>query len=521
MAGGAFQLHFATQRLDVAADHVHAHAATGQVGDRFGGGEAGLEDQVPDLRVGGVLGYGQATLGGLGEDAFAIQAAAVVADFDDDVAALVRSRQGDGAGLVLARLRAHVGHFQAMVDRVADQVHQRIGDAFDQALVQLRAFADGAQAHLLAQARGQVADQAREAAEHGIHRQHAHANDGFLQVAGVALQQVQAGEQAFALGLVEHAGDLLQHGLGDDQFADQVDQAVDLVDADADGGFGGIVGRRRGGRGRRLRAAGDHRRRGLRGHGDGVDRHGVALHGLDVQLAVVDHPGEHIVHRAARHLADQAQVPGQVGFQRIDLLEAGQAFHAARDVQRAQVFQFAQDAQRIVAAHEQRRCGREADLPAFRRVVGLRGRGGRRSGGRFLAGQHRVEAVLDGLHGGGIGRRAVFGFGQQGAQHIDRGQHGVDRGRADGALAGAQFVQQRLQHMGQAGDGIEAERGRPALDRVGRAEDRVDQVAVAASLFQRQQPGFHRLQPFTAFFEERGVEALHVHVHGDDALVRS
>ncbi len=75
--------------------------------------------------------------------------------------------------------------------------------------------------------------------------------------------------------------------------------------------------------------------------------------------------------------------------------------------------------------------------------------------------------------------------------------------------------------MGQAGDGIEAERRRPALDRVGRAEDRVDQVAIAAALFQRQQAGFHRLQPFTAFLEERGVEALHVHVHGDDALVRS
>ena len=44
----------AAQLVDVAAHHVHAHAAAGQVAHRVGGGKAGLEDQVDDLAVGQV-----------------------------------------------------------------------------------------------------------------------------------------------------------------------------------------------------------------------------------------------------------------------------------------------------------------------------------------------------------------------------------------------------------------------------------------------------------------------------------
>src|SRR5690606_18091617 len=105
------QLDFTAQGLDVPAHHVHAHAAAGQVGDLVGGGEAGLEDQVPDLGVGGVVRHLQAALDGLAEDPRAVQAAAVVGHLDHDVPALVRSGQGDGAGLVLAGGLAHVRHF--------------------------------------------------------------------------------------------------------------------------------------------------------------------------------------------------------------------------------------------------------------------------------------------------------------------------------------------------------------------------------------------------------------------------
>ncbi|KAG0752060.1 hypothetical protein G6F24_013830 [Rhizopus arrhizus] len=116
----------------------------------------------------------------------------------------------------------------------------------------------------------------------------------------------------------------------------------------------------------------------------------------------------------------QAKVPRQVGLERVELGEAGQALDARGDLQRPEVFQFADDAQRIVAAHEQRRCRSEADLPGFRRVVHLGGRGGRGSR-RGLAGERRFQACLHRGDGRGIGGLAVFGFAQQGAQHVHRG----------------------------------------------------------------------------------------------------
>ena len=201
-----------------------------------------------------------------------------------------------------------------------------------------------------------------------------------------------------------------------------------------------------------------------------------------------------------------------MGFERIELVEAGQALQPRGDLQRAQVFEFADDAQRVVAAHEQRRRGHEADLPRFGRVIDL-GRG-HRCGGRRLAGQHRFQARLDRGHRLRVGRLAVLGFAQQGAQHVHRGQHRVHRGGFQCALAGAQFVQQRFQHVGQRGDRVEAEGAGAALDRVRGAEHRVDDFRVLLARFERQQASLHRIQPLAAFFKERGVETLQIHAHG-------
>ena len=43
--------------VDVALHHVHADTAAGDIGDHFGGGEAGRENQLPDVLVGHVVRY--------------------------------------------------------------------------------------------------------------------------------------------------------------------------------------------------------------------------------------------------------------------------------------------------------------------------------------------------------------------------------------------------------------------------------------------------------------------------------
>ena len=96
----------AADLVDVVAHHVHADAAAGHAGDLCGGREAGREDEFVDLRFGHLLELG------LGREPAArapcalirvgVEAAAVVGDLDDDVAALVIGGEPDGALLRLA-----------------------------------------------------------------------------------------------------------------------------------------------------------------------------------------------------------------------------------------------------------------------------------------------------------------------------------------------------------------------------------------------------------------------------------
>src|SRR5690606_23240692 len=119
----AVDLHGAAQLFDVLPHHVHAHATTGQVGDLLGGGESGGKDQVVDVALGqlDVGGY-QTTLDGLGQDALAVQATAVVADLDHHAAGAVVGVQRQGALLRLAGGAALLDGFDAVVHGVAHDV---------------------------------------------------------------------------------------------------------------------------------------------------------------------------------------------------------------------------------------------------------------------------------------------------------------------------------------------------------------------------------------------------------------
>ncbi|MCY1415636.1 hypothetical protein D9M71_311270 [compost metagenome] len=229
----------AAHGLDVAAYHVHAHTAPGHVADLLGGGEAGSEDQLPDLVVRHVVGHSQALTACLGQQFVAVETGTVVADLDQDVAALMLGGQGQPAGARLAGSLALLGRFDAVIEAIAYQVGQRIDDPLDQTLVQLSGLALGDQLDILAQLGGQVAHLTREAAEHVVHLHHADRHHRFLQVARIALEQAHAVDQLAVYGAVQLTGSLLEHRLGNDQLADQVDDLVDLVHRHAQAaGFG-------------------------------------------------------------------------------------------------------------------------------------------------------------------------------------------------------------------------------------------------------------------------------------------
>src|SRR4051812_11656728 len=166
------------------ADHrphgVHADAAAGDVARDLGGREAGQEQQLGrPLAVEriGRLGGDEPALDRALADLDGVDAAPVVANVDDDVAARMARRDLERAGLGLARGDAVLRRLEAVVQRVADEVDERVAQRLDDGAVELGVLADELELDVLGELARQVADEAREAHEDGVDRDHADLHD--------------------------------------------------------------------------------------------------------------------------------------------------------------------------------------------------------------------------------------------------------------------------------------------------------------------------------------------------------
>ena len=101
---------------------------------------------------------------GLGADPLGVDAGAVVADLDDDLAPFVEGVQRSRPSAGLPRPAVRAGGFDAVVDGVAHQVRQRVADGLDDRLVQLGLLALHLDPRLFAAGHRQVADHARKLA---------------------------------------------------------------------------------------------------------------------------------------------------------------------------------------------------------------------------------------------------------------------------------------------------------------------------------------------------------------------
>ena len=94
------------------------------------------------------------------------------------------------AGLPAARRTS--GRFDSMIDGVADHVRQRFGQALDDRLVDLGRLAFRFQADLLAGRVRYLANHARHALEHRLHRLGADRHHAFLDLARQLLELLEA-----------------------------------------------------------------------------------------------------------------------------------------------------------------------------------------------------------------------------------------------------------------------------------------------------------------------------------------
>jgi hypothetical protein len=131
----------------------------------FGGGRA-IEDSTLDQPLADLLG---------------VDAVAVVANEDEDVVAAVRGFEADGADLGLAAGKPDFGGLHAVVDGIAHQVHQRVAQFVDHALVEFGLLAADLQVHFLVPLDGDIAHHALEAIERGGDGHHAGLEHAALQ----------------------------------------------------------------------------------------------------------------------------------------------------------------------------------------------------------------------------------------------------------------------------------------------------------------------------------------------------
>ena len=268
-AGDAVNVDRAADRLDVRAHDVHADATARDARHGRRGGEARFEDELQHA-----VGRHRRRLRGghkppgdrLLADFFERDSAAVVGDLDRHPAALVEGPQREPARPRLSGGHAGRGRLDAVVDRVADEMRERIADALDQRPIELGVGAVDRQLHLLAAGDGKVADRSWEAAEDVLDRLEPRPNRGFLEGVGHGVDPLAAGLHG---GVV--AVDAPQLVAGEHQFADEVEDRGQQADVDPDGRLddAGPGRGRRSGAGNRL-LGGDRRLRLGSGRGRGL-----------------------------------------------------------------------------------------------------------------------------------------------------------------------------------------------------------------------------------------------------------
>ena len=135
-------------RDHVGAHHIHAHAPACQFGQTLRSREAGHVNQIRQFLDRRLCVLVEQALGDrLVANARQVESTAVVTKLHGDLVALVRQRNGDRAGGVLARCATRLWYFDPMDHAVAQQVFERSGHAVQHGAVDFDGAAHDVQPH--------------------------------------------------------------------------------------------------------------------------------------------------------------------------------------------------------------------------------------------------------------------------------------------------------------------------------------------------------------------------------------
>ena len=158
-----------------------------------------------------------------------VHAGAVVADGDADRVLLAGRLDEQAADFRLARGDAHLRRLEAVVDRVAHQVDERIVEAVEDRAVELELGARERDLHALADARGHLACDTRQVLHHAQQRRGAQRERASLEFADDAVHLVEAAREARVLTDAVGLGGGAQLAGGEDHLADRAEEAVERL----------------------------------------------------------------------------------------------------------------------------------------------------------------------------------------------------------------------------------------------------------------------------------------------------
>src|SRR5258706_4644634 len=168
-------------------------------------------------------------------DTRTVDTAAVVGDFYDDASGPMRGGYAKRALHHLAARKAFLGGLDSVIDGVANHMRHWIDEALDHGAIHFGRFALDDEIDLLSRRSFHFSYEAGQSLEDNLQRLGPNGHDAVLEL---ARQLVQFIKRQFCLRCAPRAGPrqaLRQYGVVDDQFAGQVDQAINALYIDADG----------------------------------------------------------------------------------------------------------------------------------------------------------------------------------------------------------------------------------------------------------------------------------------------
>src|SRR5580704_12303772 len=214
----------ALQAMQDALHDVQTNAAAGNFGDLIRSAESRAEDEIHNVRFAesaGFFRFQQASLDGSCLHFLRVDAAAVVADFHDDLIALMVGLETDGSLRWLACASALFRAFNSVSNCVSYQVRHWFGDGIQQAFVQGSVLTIQNQVDLLVTLLGYVSNHAGKSAEQLLDRHHPDFHHRTLKIIQHPRLKSHGIGKAPAHGFLriaqgEFVERLLQHGFSDD-----------------------------------------------------------------------------------------------------------------------------------------------------------------------------------------------------------------------------------------------------------------------------------------------------------------